>query len=186
MACEGVIGRENIPFGIVKQSGFGFCPTNGQPQYPYMDIVRSNIAHLKALRGIKTDLELGIKSGAGQSWVSRYMAGKIAKSNPDKLALIARYLGVSASQLMWSDLTAPGAVAPSHPTQLERETMAAAVKLVQELEALSPVPQDPSTFSDRLAIAGKAVDRFGHAGIIDGTKLNDALRHFAAELRKAG
>lgn len=185
MASDGFIGREVIPFGITTQYLSGFCPTKGIPHHPYMDIVRNNIRFLMTREGLN-ELAVATRAGIHQSWLTRYMKGKIAKPNTEKLGSVAMALGVNANQLMFSDLTQPGAVPSSQPTQLEREIMAAAVKLVQELEALSPVPQDPSTFSDRLAIAGKAVDKFGHAGIMDGSRLNDALRHFAADLRKAG
>lgn len=185
MACDGVIATEDIPFGIIIQSLSGFCPTSGIPDHPDMDIVRNNIRHLMNLRGLN-ELTLASAAGIYQSWLTRYMKAKIAKPNMEKLSAVANALGVSLNQLMFSDLTQPGAVPPSQPTQLEKETIAAAVKLVKELEDVSPVRQDPSTFSDRLAVAGKTVDRFGHDGILDGSKLNEALRHFAAELRRAG
>lgn len=185
MACEGVMSTEGIPFGITMQSPSGFCPTNGIHDHPHMDIVRNNITHLLALREMN-ELGLANKAGIHQSWVTRFRKGKIRKQNPEKLGKIATALGVTTTQLMFADLTAPGAIPASQPTQLERETMAAAVKLVQELELLSPVPQDPDSFSERLTVAGKTVARFGREGILDGSNLNEALRHYAAELRKVG
>ncbi len=185
MASEGFMGAEVIPFGITTQSLSEYVPTNGISHHAYMDIARRNIAHLMELRQVSTN-QVGVESGVDQPWLHKYLKGTIRKANPEKIALLERYFGLSPGSILYRDLTQPDSLPPSQPTQLERQIMAAAVKLLQEMEEYSPVTPDPSTYADRLAIAAKVVRQDGVEGILDESTLDVALRHYAAELRKVG
>lgn len=184
MASEGVMGVQTIPFGIAYQSISAFCPTNGIRDYAGMDIARQNIRHLMSLRGLSGP-DLQAASGVGQSWISRWLNAGIRKTDPERLAAIAKVFGVTVADLMFTDLTTLDRL-PSQPTQLEQQILDAAVKLVQDLEAYSPFPADPKTYSNRLRIAMIVAQEEGAEGILDGSKTETALRRFAAQLRQAG
>ncbi|WP_165931113.1 helix-turn-helix transcriptional regulator [Stenotrophomonas sp. ATCM1_4] len=188
MAVEGFMEPEDIPFGIVLESPNAFSPTSGMRDHPHMhedDLPRRNIRHLLHLRQT-TAADAAVASGIGQSWVSRYLSGKISKPNPEKLGLLAAHLGVSASDLMWRDLTATDRPVESQPVGSERAIVEAAVKLVRELEAMSPEPSSPGDLAERLFVAMKVVRDEGANGILDDSNVIVALRRFAAELRKTG
>lgn len=188
MASEGFMAKENIPFGIRMESPNAFCPTNGMRDHSCMhddDLPRRNIQFLID-RHQANATEVGVKSGAGQSWVSRYLNNKIDKANPEKIGLVAKFFNVSASDVMWTDLSASADASPSQPVGSEREIVAAAVKLVSEMEAMAPEPLPKETYADRLYVAMKVVQEEGAAGIMDDSNVIVALRRFAAELRKTG
>ncbi len=149
------------------------------------DLPRRNLRHLISLHRT-TAAEVAVASGAGQSWVSRYMAGKISKPNPEKMGQLARHFGVSTSDLMWIDLSGIDEPVASQSVGSEREIVAAAVKLVSEMEAMAPEPLPKETYADRLYVAMKVVQEEGAAGIMDDSNVIVALRRFAAELRKTG
>lgn len=188
MASDGFIAPENIPFGILLESPNAFCPTNGMRDHPHMhadDLPRRNLRHLIAINRT-TAADAAVASGAGQSWVSRYMTGKISKPNPEKLAQLAAHFGVPISDLMWKDLSSSGAPSQSQPVGSERAIVEAAVKLVRELEAISPDAPSPDTYAERLYVAMKVVRDEGAEGVLDDSNVIVALRRFAAELRKTG
>lgn len=143
MASEGVMGSQSIPFGIFQQSRSGFCPTNGMGDHSYMDIPRSNIRHLLHVRGM-AEHQLGNESGAGQSWVNRYMNGVIRKPNPEKMAQIATYFGVSLQALLTEDLSGLSEAPASQPVSLQRQMIATTVTLVRYVQemALEPIPEE--------------------------------------------
>lgn len=149
------------------------------------DLPRRNLRHLIA-NSLASAADAAIASGAGQSWVSRYLAGKISKPNPEKLALLAAHFGVSVSDLMWKDLSMTGPQSASQPVGTEQAIVAAAVKLVSELEAMSPEPLPRETYAERLYIAMQVVRDEGVSGVLDDSNVIVALRRFAAELRKTG
>lgn len=167
------------------QSPFAFDPTDGIPDHPVMDIVRSNIRHLMAREGL-SELALAGRSGVGQSWIHRYMAGTIKKSNAEKLEKIAAAFGLTAAQLMWTDLTAPGSVGPSQPVGQEAVIIAAAVKIEAMLAemAVSPPPKD--AYAQRLFVAGQVARELGADAILSGEKLVEGVKVLAARLRAAG
>ncbi len=188
MAVDGFMGQDNIPFGIAMESPNAFCPTSGMRDHSHMhedDLPRRNLRHLFHVRQT-TAADAANASGAGQSWVSRYLSGKISKPNPEKLGLLASYLGVSASDIMWKDLSGDGPSVESQPVGSEREIVAAAVKLVRELEAISPDPTPQESYAERLYVAMKIVRDEGASGVLDDSNVIVALRRFAAELRKTG
>lgn len=151
-----------------------------------MDIVRGNIRHLMQLHGIRSELELASRSGVHQTWIHRYMAGTIKKANPEKIAKIADVFGVTAGEVMWRDLTQPGAAPASQPTGREAEIMAAAVKVEAFLKEMSPVPLPEDEYAQRLYIAAQVVRDFGAEAILSGEKLADGARSLAAKLRAVG
>lgn len=185
MASEGVMGDRNIPFGIWRQSISGFDPTNGMAEHPYMDIVRSNLRFLCEQRGV-TASEAGTASGAGQSWVSRYLARKILKVNNDKLDQLADYFGVSRSEIRYRDLSEPGALPPSQPTGQEEVIMAAAVKIEAYLQDMSPVPLPRESYPQRLFTAMQVAREVGPDAILAGDLLVEGARSLAARLRAIG
>lgn len=188
MAVDGFMGKENIPFGIRMESPTAFCPTNGMRDHAHMhddDLPRRNLKHL--IRTHQTSAaEAAAASGAGQSWVSRYIRGIIAKPNPEKIGQLAAHFGVTASDMMWRDLSGLSSPAASQPVGSEQAIVEAAVKLVGELEAMSPEPLPRETYAERLYVAMKVVRDEGAAGVLDDSNVIVALRRFAAELRKTG
>lgn len=183
MALDGVMGDIIIPNGIASQYSSAYDPTNGMVEYAYMDIVRSNIKHLMHRDGLNEN-ELAERSGAGQTWIHRYMKGAIQKANPEKMALIAKVFGYSAADLMWTDLTSGGSV--SHPVGTEQRTLDAAVKLVELFEAMASPPPPRALYSGRLYVALQVVQEAGADGILDGTSLVEATKSLAARLRATG
>ena len=71
-----------------------------------MDTVRRNIRALLQQRGL-TQNQMAVDSGAGQSWVNRYMNGVIQKPNQEKIAQIAAYFRVPIQDLLTADLATP-------------------------------------------------------------------------------
>jgi len=147
------------------------------------DYTRQNIRFLLEQRGLKIS-NLAKESGAGQSWVSRYMGGRFER-NVAKIELMARYLGIPAHRLMYEDLSGAN-LALSQSVGTEEEIVEAAVKLERELAALAPTPPSPETYAQRLYIAMKVIQEEGAAGVLDGSSLMGAMRLYAAELRKTG
>lgn len=191
MAFEGSMGTDPIPFRIRSQafqSGSEFFPTNGMPDDSGMhdtDLIRSNIRHLLSIRGL-SEAEAADRAGINQPWLNRFLRKDIKKANQEKMAQIAKALGVSAADLAYSDLTGLAEQPASQPVGSERAIVEAAVRLVRELEAMSPEPLPQETYGERLYIAMKVIRDEGAAGILDETALMPALRRFAAELRKTG
>lgn len=187
MASDGFMGTMMHPYRDICQSLDAFLLPGGICHDPHMDeqdYTRANIRHLLDLRGLKIS-NLAIESGAGQSWVSRYMSGKFER-NIAKIELIAKYLGVPAHRLMYEDLAGTSPSAASQSVGTEQEIVAAAVKLERELAAMSPTPLPPETYAQRLFVAMKVVQAEGAASVLDGSGLVEAIRHLAAELRRAG
>lgn len=191
MAVEGSMSTDAIPFRIIVQ-GFQsiseFFPTNGMPDDPGMhdtDLIRNNIKHLLNIRGL-SEAEAADRAGINQPWLNRFLRKDIKKANQEKMAQIAKALGVSAADLTYSDLTGLTDQPASQPVGSERAIVEAAVRLVRELEAMSPEPLPQETYGERLYIAMKVIRDEGAAGILDEMALMPALRRFAAELRKTG
>ncbi len=156
--------------------------------HPHMhseDLPRRNLRYLIESHRT-TAADAAVASGAGQSWVSRYMSGKISKPNPEKLGQLAAHFGVSASDLMWKDLSGGAAKPQSQPVGSERAIVEAAVKLVRELEAIAPEHSSPDTYAERLYVAMRVVRDEGAEGVLDNSNVIVALRRFSAELRKTG
>lgn len=149
------------------------------------DILRANIRHLLREHSL-TEAEAADRAGINQSWLNRFMRQDIKKANPEKIALLARVFGVSASDLSYSDLAKIEGQPASQPVGSERAIVAAAVKLVRELEAMSLEPLPQETYADRLFVAMKVIRDEGADGILDDAGMVPVLRRFAAELRKAG
>ncbi len=149
------------------------------------DLLRANIRHLLKAHSL-TEAEAADRAGINQSWLNRFMRQDIKKANPEKIALLARVFGVSASDLSYSDLAAIEQEPASQPVGSERAIVAAAVRLVRELEAMSTEPLPQETYADRLFVAMKVIREEGADGILDDTGMMPVLRRFAAELRKAG
>lgn len=170
------------------ESPTAFCPTNGMRDHPYMhpdDLPRRNLRHLIATNNT-TATDAGNASGAGQSWVSRYLNEAISKPNATKMGQLAAHFGVPVSDLMWKDLSATGDTPASQPVGSEHAIVAAAVKLTREIESVWPEPMPAETYADRLFIAMKVVREEGAEGVLDESKLLGAIRRFSAELRKTG
>lgn len=191
MAVEGSMDQNPIPFRILTQeisSTSVFLPTNGMSDHSGMhtpDILRNNIRHLLRERSL-TEAEAADRAGINQSWLNRFMRQDIKKANPEKIALLARVFEVSASDLSYSDLAQLEDQPASQPVGSERAIVAAAVKLVRELEAMSLEPLPQETYADRLFVAMKVIREEGAGGILDEAGMVPVLRRFAAELRKAG
>lgn len=191
MAVEGSMARNAIPFRIARQefqSISEFFPTNGMPDDSGMhdtDLIRNNIKHLLNIRGL-SEAEAADRAGINQPWLNRFLRKDIKKANQEKMAQIAKALGVSAADLTYSDLTGLTDQPASQPVGSERAIVEAAVRLVRELEAMSPEPLPQETYGERLYIAMKVIRDEGAAGVLDETALMPALRRFAAELRKTG
>ncbi|WP_202911067.1 helix-turn-helix domain-containing protein [Stenotrophomonas maltophilia] len=149
------------------------------------DLLRSNIRYLIEDRQL-TEAEVGERSGVRQSWLNRYMRRMIVKASSAKIAQLADFFGIPAGDLVWRDLTSTDSKDASQPVGSERAIVEAAVRLVRELEAMSPEPLPQETYGERLYIAMKVIRDEGAAGILDETALMPALRRFAAELRKTG
>lgn len=150
-----------------------------------MDTLRENIAYLMTQRGENENV-VGMGSGAGQTWLHRFMKHRIRKPNSDKVALLARYFGVSAAELQHVNLAERGGSSSSQLAGLEPQIVAAAVKLVQYIQdvAVEPLPQEQ--YAHLLYVAMKVARDEGAGGILDGTNLIDASRRFAAQLRTGG
>jgi transcriptional regulator with XRE-family HTH domain len=188
MAVDGFMDGEIIPFRIGMECLSEFCPTNGMSDHSGMhnaDLIRSNIRHLLNVRGL-TEAEAADRAGINQPWLNRFLRQDIKKPNQEKLALLAKALGVSAGDLTFVDLAGTAAVSPSQPVGSERAIVAAAVKLVSEMEAMSPEPLPRETYAERLYVAMKVVQEEGASGVLDDSNVIVALRRFAAELRKTG
>lgn len=188
MAVDGFMDREIIPFRIGMEYLSEFCPTNGMADHSSMhdsDLIRSNIRHLLNARGL-TEAEAAERAGINQPWINRFLRHEIKKPNQEKLALLANALDVSARDLTFVDLSGMKSTPPSQPVGSEREIVAAAVKLVSEMEAMSPDPLPKETYAERLYIAMKVVQEEGATGVLDDSNVIVALRRFAAELRKTG
>ncbi|WP_155761114.1 helix-turn-helix domain-containing protein [Stenotrophomonas maltophilia] len=188
MAVEGSMGMDCMPFGIRLQCRTAFYPTNGMQDHSGMhkeDLLRSNIRYLIEDRKL-TEAEVGERSGVRQSWLNRYMRRLIVKASSAKISQLADFFGIPAGDLVWKDLTSPETKDASQPVGSEQEIVEAAVRLVRELEAMSPEPLPQETYGERLYIAMKVIRDEGAAGILDETALMPALRRFAAELRKTG
>lgn len=187
MALDGVMGDIIIPFGIHKQSRFGYDPTNGIRHHADMDILRGNIEHLRGARSIN---EVGIQSGAGQSWLQRFMnptkPSGIHKPNVEKITLVARYFGVPYGDLISKDLTGTRPAGSSQPTGQEQEIVHAAVTLLHYFDDLAAEPPPRETYAARLFIAMQVVQEEGVEGIQDGSRMVSASRTLAARLRAAG
>jgi hypothetical protein len=147
-----------------------------------MDIVRDNI---RFLMGEESELAFANRCRVGQTWLHRFLAGTIKKPNLEKMGRIAGAHGLTASQLMFTDLTKPGAVA-SQLTGQEAEIMAAAVKLEALLRDLSPAPLPSETYSQRLYVASQVVRECGAEYILNDEKLVEGVRSLAARLRVSG
>lgn len=188
MAVDGFMDIEIIPFRIGMECLSEFCPTNGMPDHSGMhdaDLIRSNIRHLLNARGL-TEAEAADRAGINQPWLNRFLRQDIKKPNQEKLALLAKALGVSAGDLTFVDLSGMQVQQASQPVGSERAIVEAAVKLVSELEAMSPEPMPKETYAQRLYVAMKVVQDEGAAGVLDDSNVIVALRRFAAELRKTG
>lgn len=151
-----------------------------------MDLLRDNIRHLMGRRSVK---QVGDESGVGQPWLQRFLnpdrVDGIKRVNADKVGQLATYLEVSASELMFQDLTKV-AREPSQPAGLEREILAAAVRLTDYLGEISITPLPRETYADRLFTAMQVVREEGAPGILDGSGLVAASRVLAARLRAVG
>lgn len=118
-------------------------------------------------------------------WQQAQVSQWISEAKPKGIGRnLARDLEV-AMGLSAGELDRPPSEASQDP-RLERDIVEAAVKLVRELDAMSPIPPPPETYSTRLYIAMLVAREEGASGIIGGQDLVGALRRFAAELRKAG
>ena len=97
------------------------------------DFTRSNIDHLRGRRSIK---QVGEESGAGQSWLQRFMNpdrdGGIQKANVEKLGKLARYFNVSDDALRKQNLAAGhgSAAGQSQAARFDDATMQQAVELL--------------------------------------------------------
>lgn len=149
------------------------------------DPLRNNIRHLLRQKSL-TEAEAADRAGINQSWLNRFMRQDIKKANPEKIALLAKVFGVSVGDLSYSDLAAVDGQPASQPVGSERAIVAAAVKLVRELEAMSTEPMPQETYADRLFVAMKVIRDEGAEGVLDDAGMMPVLRRFAAELRKAG
>lgn len=188
MAVDGFMDTEIIPFRIEMECLSEFCPTNGMPDHSYMhdpDLIRSNIRHLLNAHGL-TEAEAADRAGINQPWLNRFLRKDIKKPNQEKLGLLAKAFGVSASDLAFKDMSGTQSAPASQAVGSEREIVAAAVKLVSEMEAMSPEPLPRDTYAERLYVAMKVVQEEGAAGVLDDSNVIVALRRFAGELRKAG
>lgn len=143
MASEGFMASQLIPNGICDQSRSVFFLTNGMGDHSRMDTVRRNIRALLQQRGL-TQNQMAVDSGAGQSWVNRYMNGVIQKPNQEKIAQIAAYFRVPIQDLLTADLMAIDGSAASQPVGLQRQMIASTVTLVRYVQemALEPIPEE--------------------------------------------
>jgi hypothetical protein len=108
----------------------------------------------------------------------------IRKGNPEKLSLLASYLGVSLAELMLQDLTSRHPQT-SHLTGSEPAIVEAAVKLVQYLDEIAPDLARPETYATRLYFAMQVAREEGSDGVLDGSRFADASRSLAARIRRA-
>lgn len=177
IAVDGFIGRDPIYFGIDPQSRTAFPPTNGIRDDEVMDTLRSNLRHLMAERHESENI-VGMRSGAGQTWLHRFLKAGIQKPNSAKVELLAKYFGVSPAELQHEDLTVRPGSDVSHVTGLEPQIVAAAVKLVQYIQdvAVEPLPQEQ--YAHLLYVAMLVVREEGAGGVLDGTSLVDASKWF--------
>jgi hypothetical protein len=139
-----------------------------------MDFTRTNLRHLIGSRSLN---EVAEGAGIGQTWLQRYM-------NPEKLSLLASYLGVSLAELMLQDLTSRHPQT-SHLTGSEPAIVEAAVKLVQYLDEIAPDLARPETYATRLYFAMQVAREEGSDGVLDGSRFADASRSLAARIRRA-
>lgn len=162
MASEGVMDADAIPFGIVIQSRSGFSPTSGHRHHPVVDYTRTNIDHLRGRRSIK---QVGEESGAGQSWLQRFLnpdsPSGIQKANAEKLGQLARYFGVSVDAITRSDLAGRTASqSQSQPARFDDATMAQAVEMLYIMRDARP---DDRRFHrptwSMILVAAKCIDR---------------------------
>lgn len=148
-----------------------------------MSKIASNIKLLAERRGLK-QAQLGKAAGVDQSTVSRILKTETSNPGYQTVQRLAEFFGVGMDDLVNRDLMEDDS--PSQPVGSEQEIVEAAVRLVRELEAMSPEPLPQETYGERLYIAMKVIRDEGAAGILDETALMPALRRFAAELRKTG
>ena len=143
------------------ESRSGFEPTNGRAHYPGMDYTRTNIDHLRGRRSIK---QIGDESGAGQSWLQRFMnpdkSSGIFKGNAEKLGQLARYFGVTVDDLTRRDLTAQ-VVAPgqSQSPRFDDATMSQAVDLLYIMGGLPDGERFRRITWPMILVAAKAIEK---------------------------
>ncbi|MCC8671400.1 MAG: hypothetical protein EOO77_40390 [Oxalobacteraceae bacterium] len=137
---------------------------------------------------------LVIEAGGPAEWARRYGRARWQQAQVSQWISEAKPKGIgrnlardleAAMGLSSGELDRPPSSASQDP-RLERAIVEAAVKLVRELDAMSPQPPSPETYSTRLYIAMLVAREEGASGILEGQDLVGALRRFAAELRKAG
>lgn len=148
-----------------------------------MSKIASNIKLLAERRGLK-QAQLGKAAGVDQSTVSRILKTETSNPGYQTVQKLAEFFGVGMDDLVNRDLLE--GETPSQPVGSEQEIVEAAVRLVRELEAMSPEPQPEDTYAERLYVAMKIVRDEGAAGVLDESALVPTLRRFAAELRKTG
>lgn len=171
MAADGVMPPEPIRFGITKQSGLEFAPTNGMRDHSYMDKVRQNIRRLMGDRSVK---EVGDGSGVGQSWLQRYLnpdkASGIQDARHAKLALLAGYFGVSVGELTGE----PGSGDASQAARPDFEKMGNAVTVLREYLGVLGKPVEWLSDPVLLETSYLVVEEFGapvtRENVIDLTK----------------
>lgn len=127
-----------------------------------MDYTRSNIEHLRGRRSIK---QVGEESGAGQSWLQRYMnpdkPSGIRKANSEKLGQLAKLFGVSVDQLTKTDLQSQVAAhGQSQAARFDDATMAQAVELLFLMGDARPDDRRFRRFTwSMILVAAKCVER---------------------------
>ncbi|MBV6687320.1 hypothetical protein KV692_05360 [Xanthomonas euvesicatoria pv. physalidis] len=156
-----------------------------QPTIPRMD---ANTARTENMR------RLVAEAGGPAEWARRFGHARWQQAQVSQWISEAKPKGIGrnlARDLEAAMGLAPGELdrqesGPSQDPRLERAIVEAAVKLVRELDAMSPQPPPPETYATRLYLAMLVAREEGAAAILEGQDLVGALRRFAAELRKAG
>lgn len=150
-----------------------------------MDTVRQNI---RALMGERSINELAEAAGIGQTWLQRFMnpdkPSGIQKPNPDKLAPVARALGVSLNDLMFADLSGAARPTQSQAGRPDFGKMADAVYMLRQY--LEIVGEPPEWVADpvMLEVAYAAVEAFGQP--VTPSNVIDLTKRFANQVRNAG
>lgn len=187
MACDGSMGVKIMRDCIRMQCASAFLPTDGIHDYAHVNesinLLQRNIRHLIGDRSVNAVAQA---AGVPQPWLHRLEAGKTKSvRDMDSLGKLARHLGVTASDLMFKDLTE--VKPPSHLTGPEQATVDAAVKLVRHYDAMMPpnmVKEDD--YAHRLYVAMLVVEAEGAARVLDNDSFPDVARSFAARLRAVG
>ena len=114
-----------------------------------MDLARENLRRLMAERG-HSEAEAARLSGVGQTWLNRYLRGKIESPNVQRIGKLATLYGVTTEDVLFAH---PAGGAASQPVRWDPDILADAMALLDRVDRIQGRPIEPRPSPARLAIA---------------------------------